>query len=388
MGYFRGRAAGNYFRPSQCLDFTKTRLATREIKFKTGDVLGATSRVAGTSIRWLSYNTATTGKNALEIKLEQSGILAAGQSSRGLYVNINNVSGSAISGELTAGEFKVRSSSSNTASVKGIHVSIDAKLKTITLARGIEISIDGGAGGALTTVQGLRVAANWSATVGTGTAIQINGPAAWTYDIEFQNGAFLVNSAAGDMELTIDNTSASGRNAWQVDARVSGACSGSSRAGYFHITNTSGGAITGELTGVEAKVRSTSGNITSAKGIHVSVDCKGKTITTARGIEVSIDGAGGGAITTLHGLRMAANWSATVTTSYAILIEGPATWGTGIYFGGANTYVMGFKTAGGEQGFTAVAGGSLKGNVDGYFTVRDVATGQDLYVNCYDTVPS
>jgi len=331
-------------------------------------------------------NTSTSGRNGWQVDYRVSG--ACTGSARAGYFHVSNTNASAITGELTGVEAKVRSTSSNTTSAKGIHVSVDAKTKTITTARGIEISIDGSAGGAITTLQGLRIAANWSATVTTGTAIQINGPATWTYDIEFQNSAYLVNGSAGDMELTIDNTSTSGRNGWQVDYRVSGACTGSSRAGYFHVTNTNGTAITGELTGLEAKVRSTSSNTTSAKGIHVSLDCKTKTITTGRGIEISIDGSAGGGITTCHALRIAHNSSASHTTINAVQLEGPGTWSSYLYFGGVGTYVMSFLTAGGEQGFTAVSGGSLKGNVDGYFTIRDVATSQDLYVLCYDTVPS
>ena len=382
-----GIVSGRY-RLTRGLDFvlSEPKCDNEEIRFKNGATFGCTAVASSTKIELTSNNTTTTAKNHMEFDCGVSGVVTG--SERGIYVHLSNESTTAITGELTAGEFKVRSSSSDTTSIKGMHISCDTKTHTTTTMRGIEISIDGSAGGVITTLQGLRIAANWSATVTTGTAIQINGPATWTYDIEFQNGAYLVNGSAGDMELTIDNTSTSGRNGWQVDYRVSGICTGSSRAAYFHVTNTSGTAITGELTGVEAKVRSSSSNTTSAKGIHVSVDCKTKTIGTARGIEISIDGAAGGAITTLHGLRLAANWSATVTTSYAVLIEGPATWGTGIHFAGVNTYVMGFQLAAGEQGFTAVAGGALKGNVDGYMTVRDVATGQDLYVNCYDTVPS
>jgi hypothetical protein len=52
------------------------------------------------------------------------------------------------------------------------------------------------------------------------------------------------------------------------------------------------------------------------------------------------------------------------------------------------TNAFSFQTAAGKEGFTAVAGGSAKGNVDGYIKVYDVATGQTLYINCYDTVPS
>jgi hypothetical protein len=155
-------------------------------------------------------------------------------------------------------------------------------------------------------------------------SLEVNGT------ITLENDATITNSNAGDVELTADNTSTSGRNAWQVDARVSGACTGSSRAGYFHVTNTNATAITGELTGLEAKVRSTSSNTTSAKGIHVSLDAKTKTITTGRGVEISLDASAGGGITTAEGLRIAHNSSGSHTTIDGLKIEGPGTWTHGI----------------------------------------------------------
>ena len=66
---------------------------------------------------------------------------------------------------------------------------------------------------------------------------------------------------------------------------------------------------------------------------------------------------------------------------------------SGIHFettgsGSGWTNAFSFQTAAGKEGFTAIANGSLKGNVDGYIKVYDVATGATLYILCYDTVPS
>jgi hypothetical protein len=52
------------------------------------------------------------------------------------------------------------------------------------------------------------------------------------------------------------------------------------------------------------------------------------------------------------------------------------------------TNLFSFQTAAGKEGFTAIADGDLKGKVNGYIKVYDLATGQTLYINCYDTVPS
>lgn len=52
------------------------------------------------------------------------------------------------------------------------------------------------------------------------------------------------------------------------------------------------------------------------------------------------------------------------------------------------TNAFSFQTATGLEGFTAIADGDLKGKVNGYIKVFDVATNQTLYICCYDTVPS
>ena len=52
------------------------------------------------------------------------------------------------------------------------------------------------------------------------------------------------------------------------------------------------------------------------------------------------------------------------------------------------THAFSFQTATGLEGFTAVTDKAVKGNIDGYIKVFDVATNQTLYIPCYDTVPS
>jgi hypothetical protein len=52
------------------------------------------------------------------------------------------------------------------------------------------------------------------------------------------------------------------------------------------------------------------------------------------------------------------------------------------------THAFSFQTATGLEGFTAVADKAVKGNIDGYIKVYDVATTRTLYIVLYDTVPS
>ena len=52
------------------------------------------------------------------------------------------------------------------------------------------------------------------------------------------------------------------------------------------------------------------------------------------------------------------------------------------------THAFSFQSAAGKEGFTQIADGDLKGKVNGYIKVYDVATAQTLYILCYDTAPS
>ena len=67
--------------------------------------------------------------------------------------------------------------------------------------------------------------------------------------------------------------------------------------------------------------------------------------------------------------------------TYAIYLKSGAS-------GADFTYVFGFDSADGTDGFTAVSSASQGGNIDGYITIYDVATGQALYIGCYDAAPA
>ena len=66
---------------------------------------------------------------------------------------------------------------------------------------------------------------------------------------------------------------------------------------------------------------------------------------------------------------------------------------TGIHFGSAGTgtgweHAFSFQTAAGKEGFTALVNKTQGGNVDGYIKIYDVATGQTLFIPCYDQAPA
>jgi len=106
---------------------------------------------------------------------------------------------------------------------------------------------------------------------------------------------------------------------------------GQLRAAY--LTVTSGAAACSEMKALECKVRATGANISDAKVIGLSLDCKTKTIATGRGIEVSIDGQAGGAFTAVQGIRIANNSSSSNTEVIGLEIGGPAAFDAHIRFG-------------------------------------------------------
>jgi hypothetical protein len=130
---------------------------------------------------------------------------------RGFYVTITNSSSNGTGG-LRAIEAKARASSvagtgGNIATLTGIYASADAKAKTATTLRGIEISLDGAAGGSSTTAQGIVIFNNSSATQTSSYAVDINGGTAsghkaFTADIRLQNGETISNATDGVVAIS------------------------------------------------------------------------------------------------------------------------------------------------------------------------------------------
>lgn len=83
--------------------------------------------------------------------------------------------------------------------------------------------------------------------------------------------------------------------------------------------------------------------------------------------------------------------SNTLDTKYGLHIDNNAAAKVithGIYFSGTITNALSFDENDGSQGFTAGSALTQSGNIDGYFKVYDIETGQALYVNCYDAAPA
>jgi hypothetical protein len=153
--------------------------------------------------------------------------LAAGSS--GWYYNVEQLDTVALTGTLRAGYFvatngilaatgtirgievKARAADSsnvgaNVTYLEGISISADAKTKDVTRMYGIEIMLDGGAGGTVTTAVGLQISNNASDTQTASYAIRVNSTGgahkAFTTDIILQNGETIDNATNGTIALT------------------------------------------------------------------------------------------------------------------------------------------------------------------------------------------
>jgi hypothetical protein len=150
------------------------------------------------------------------------------------------------------------------------------------------------------------------------------------------------------------------------------------------------------------------GSIANIYGLECSVDDRG-TADETTGVTFSnmysalitsrVNGVCG---TSWHGLIVEDNsqgsFSATVPSNDSMILirtggdaRADGNMLSAIHFKAVGTNItntLSFSDAGGDEGFTAIADGALKGNVNGYIKVYDEETSQTLYINCYDTVPS
>lgn len=158
------------------------------------------------------------------------------------------------------------------------------------------------------------------------------------------------------------------------------------------------------------------------RGLHVYVrQYSGGNIANMYGALIDTDDRGSGAsVATIQSLVVAQRINGTCATKANVLVVEDNSQGTitpttcsgsamvviqstqpvasgvrasGIHFqttgsGTGWTNAFSFQTAAGKEGFTALVNASVKGNIDGYIKVYDVATGATLYIALYDTVPS
>ncbi len=146
-----------------------------------------------------TYSTITQGDVAL------TGTL------RGVYAIATNGTEEGT-GTIRGAEIKARAANAanvgaDITTIEAISASADAKTKTVTTLRGMEIMLDGAAGSTVTTAVGVLISNNSSGTQTTSYAIDINsgtasGHKAFTADIRLQNGETIDNATDGVVKIT------------------------------------------------------------------------------------------------------------------------------------------------------------------------------------------
>lgn len=163
-------------------------------------------------------DTVAAGGAGLDITVTQSSTALTG-TLRGLYVTVTNGT-SAATGTIRAAELKARAATSggigaNAAGITTLYLEADVKAKTVTTLRGLEISLDGAAGGSSTLAQGLVIFNNSSATQTSSYALDINGGTltghkAFTGDIRFSDGLLFVALTSAITATSTDTTTPAG----------------------------------------------------------------------------------------------------------------------------------------------------------------------------------
>ncbi len=156
------------------------------------------------------YSKTAAGSNGWYYQVEQiDGTALTGTLRAGYFVATNGTT--AATGTIRGLEAKARAADSsnvgaNVAYLEALSLSADAKTKNVTRMYGIEVMLDGAAGGTTTLAVGLQISNNASNTQTNSYAIRINqtggGHKAFTKDIILQNGETIDNATDGTIAFT------------------------------------------------------------------------------------------------------------------------------------------------------------------------------------------
>lgn len=155
-------------------------------------------------------NTTAAGDRGIVMGITQATNALTGTLD-GIYARATGYAASSAAGRVQGGEIGARlpdaDGTKSIAEVVGLYSWADAKIGTVAILRGLETSLDGGAGSTTTKAQGLYIANNTSGTQTTSYAIDINEGlrtgvhAAFTYDLRMQYGETLDNNTDGAVQL-------------------------------------------------------------------------------------------------------------------------------------------------------------------------------------------
>jgi len=155
-------------------------------------------------------NTAAGGDRAIQTYITQSTATALTGTLDGVYARAT-AGDTGGAGTVRGAEIGARLDDSVTSAaaavVTGGYFWADAKAKTATTLRGLEVSLDGGAGGTSTLAAGIEIFNNSSATQTSSYAVDINegspsGRKAFTADMRLQNGETISNATNNEVAVS------------------------------------------------------------------------------------------------------------------------------------------------------------------------------------------
>jgi hypothetical protein len=280
------------------------------------------------------YSKAAAGSNGLYYAVVQDDDIALTGTLRGAYVIATNGT-TAATGGIEGLNVKARAADAsnvgaNVALMTGVMVSVDVKNKAVTDLRGIEVSLDGGAGGSATTVYGVEISNNTSATFTTTYGLAFNfgspsGRAAFTRDILLQNGASIDNATVGQVEIVIpERASASYAYGVKISADDDFFVGGAATKSY--LLSVSGdrpvaSAATGDSN--DALIRASGNNYAANdanfifRAINASINNRdGGVLGRLEGASIGTQGKSGGTVSNIVGMTVTAENYGTVSDMF------------------------------------------------------------------------
>jgi hypothetical protein len=283
---------------------------------------------------YTSYKAAAAaGGNGIYSNIDQAAAVALTGTLRGGYFVATNGQ-TAATGTIRGIEVKARAATSanvgaNVAYLEGISVSADAKTKNVTRLYGMEIMLDGAAGGTVTTAVGLQISNNASDTQTASYGIRLNqtggGHKAFTRDIVLQNGETIDNTTDGQVDVTIASRAAAayayGLKVTSDDDFFTGGAATKSYLFSVSGDRPSGSAATGDSN--DALIRASGNNYAANdtnfifRALNVSINNRsGGTLGRLEGANVGAQGKSGGTVNNILGMTITAENYGTVSDMF------------------------------------------------------------------------
>lgn len=273
---------------------------------------------------FLQRTTTDTSPGRLLYIQHLGSAMIAGQNIQGLQIRSRATGTGTIAGGCDGAEIKAGlNSDSDTGTIAGaraVIANIDAKKGTITTAHGVEMQVDIGSGGTITTLKGFRASLNNSGTLTDSYAFIVE-TANVSYPWEY--GFYCAAGQATYPIAIVDTPTGTARNAVDIDIDDTYAySSGYGRALGINVQHASGNITTAgsELNGIGIDVGATTGDVSAFFPLSIYTGGMGTgTIGNLWAVQIYMDDIGGSAtVTNKHGVAIGIDNGDGATNCYMI----------------------------------------------------------------------